>query len=63
VTNASPNRALTRELSSRWPLRGAGLWHLATAKTLQSDLPELTLLTFVTRLVAAAEGEGLRRPA
>jgi hypothetical protein len=45
------------------PLRGAGLWHLATAETLPSDLPELTLLTFDARLAAAAEGEGLRRPA
>ena len=59
-TNASPDWTTTRALSARWPLRGADLWHLATAKTLQADLPELRLVTFDTRLAVAAAGEGLR---
>ena len=33
--------------------------HLAMAKALQVDIPELMLLTFDERLRAAAEGEGL----
>lgn len=57
--NASPEWRLMRDLSSRWPLRGADLWHLAVAKTLQAELPELTLLSFDARLRAAAQGEGL----
>jgi len=57
--NVSPEWRLMRDLSSRWPLRGADLWHLAVAKTLQAELPELTLLSFDARLRAAAQGEGL----
>ncbi len=47
-------------LSQKWPLRGADLWHLSTAKTLQKRIPELHLLTFDNRLMAAAMGEGLQ---
>jgi len=50
-----------KSLSQKWPLRGADLWHLATAKTLQKRLPELYLLTFDNRLMVAALGEDLRR--
>ncbi|MFQ6052367.1 MAG: type II toxin-antitoxin system VapC family toxin [Candidatus Hydrothermarchaeota archaeon] len=46
-------------LSLKWPLRGADLWHLATVKTLQKQIPELLLLTFDSRLGTAAEGEKL----
>jgi len=55
----SPDLRVARSLSSKWPLRGADLWHLATAKSLQDLLPELALLTFDTRLREAAKGEGL----
>jgi predicted nucleic acid-binding protein len=48
-----------RELSAKWPLRGADLWHLAAAKRAQTELPELVLLTFDDRLKSASEGEGL----
>jgi len=48
-----------RSLSSKWPLRGADLWHLAMAKSLQAELPELTFMSYDARLVAAARGEGL----
>lgn len=57
--NASPEWNLVRALSSKWSLRSADLWHLGTAKSLQSELPELRILTFDTRLAAAAGGEGL----
>jgi predicted nucleic acid-binding protein len=57
--NASPAWRLVQDLSIRWPLRGADLWHLATAKTLQIELPELTFLSFDTQLDAAARGERL----
>ena len=56
---AWPEWDLIEILSAKWPLRGADLWHLATAKSLQEELPELILLTFDTRLLKAAEGEGL----
>ncbi len=55
----SPGAAETKELAQKWPLRGADLWHLAAAKTLQQHLPELSLLTFDQRLYAAASGENL----
>ena len=54
-----PDTAEIRKLSSKWPLRGAGLWHLATAKTLQRDLPELLVLTFDKLLYHASVGEGI----
>lgn len=54
-----PDWKMVRSLSTKWPLRGADLWHLATAKGLQNQLPELYLLTFDTRLQEAAKGEAL----
>lgn len=48
-----------KSLAHKWPLRGADLWHLATAKTLQKRIPEFYLLTFDNRLMVAAMGEGL----
>lgn len=52
-----PEWALIKKLSNRWPLRGADLWHLATAKTFQSQIPETILLTYDTKLKVAAQGE------
>ena len=57
--NASPEWNLMQGLSSKRPLRGADLWHLCTAMSLQSELPELRILTFDARLATAARGEGL----
>jgi predicted nucleic acid-binding protein len=57
--NAVPDWKVVRDLSSKWLLRGADLWHLAVAKSLQSELPELTFLSFDARLATAAQGEGL----
>ncbi|MBC8391803.1 MAG: PIN domain-containing protein, partial [Deltaproteobacteria bacterium] len=59
LLSTSPGWETTRFLSRKWSLRGADLWHLAAAKTLQDDLPELVLLTFDSRLEKAAEAEGL----
>lgn len=59
--NLSPDREMVRPLARRWSLRGADLWHLAAAKTLQTKLPELYLLTFDGRLETAARGEGLAK--
>jgi hypothetical protein len=47
------------EAAPRWPLRGADLWHLATAATLSRELPEVRVLTFDGRLNAAAAGLGI----
>lgn len=46
-------------LADNHTLRGADLWHLALAKMLQRELPELRLFTFDARLRGAAEAEGL----
>jgi predicted nucleic acid-binding protein len=58
-THVVPVRIVVVELASRWQLRGADLWHLAAAKTLRADRPELTLFTLDRRLGVAARGEGL----
>ncbi|MBI3997842.1 MAG: type II toxin-antitoxin system VapC family toxin [Armatimonadetes bacterium] len=58
-TNVSPEWDLVRDLSARWPLRGADLWHLAAARSLKTELPELRLLSFDDRLAGAARAEGL----
>lgn len=47
------------ELCMKWPLRGADLWHLATAKRIRKELPELFMITFDERLNTAAQGLGL----
>jgi predicted nucleic acid-binding protein len=57
--NAAPQWEAVQALAEKWPLRGADLWHLATAKNIQKDLPELLLFTFDARLKAAAAGEDL----
>ncbi len=57
--NMGPQWVEVSRLALKWPLRGADLWHLATAKGLQEQLPELVLLTFDDKLAAAAQGEGL----
>ena len=56
---ALPEWHSIQPLSVKWALRGADLWHLATAKSLQRQLPELFLLSFDSRVNAAALGEGL----
>jgi predicted nucleic acid-binding protein len=57
--NAVPDWNVVRDLSSKWPLRGADLWHLAVAKSLQGDLPELAFLSLDAQLGVAAKGERL----
>lgn len=54
-----PDWSSLDDLALRWPLRGADLWHLATAVTLTRELPETRVLAFDTRLAAAANGLGL----
>lgn len=54
-----PDWASIDDLATRWPLRGADLWHLATAVTLSRELPELRLITFDARLTVASSGAGL----
>lgn len=56
---AFPGWETSRSSSRKWSLRGADLWHLATAKSLQNELPELVLLTFDSSLERSAEGEGM----
>lgn len=58
--NIVPDIISLRELAVKWPLRGAGLWHLATAKTLQREFPELMILTFDRELAHASKGEKLK---
>ena len=57
--NIQPDRKWIVSFSAKWPLRGADLWHLAAAKTLEEQIPELILLTMDDRMRTAAAGEGL----
>jgi predicted nucleic acid-binding protein len=59
LMTAWPEWETVQSLSMKWPLRGADLWHLATAISLKNQLPELFLLTFDLRLETAVKGEGL----
>ncbi|HED24636.1 MAG TPA: PIN domain-containing protein [Firmicutes bacterium] len=58
--NIVPDRLALKELARRWPLRGSGLWHLATALTLQREFPELMILTLDEDLARASRGEKLK---
>jgi hypothetical protein len=53
-----PDWEVVRGLAPKWPIRGADLWHLATAVTLRRELPGLALLTYDNRMAVAADGEG-----
>jgi hypothetical protein len=57
--NIWPEWNMLISFSQKWSLKGSTLWHLASAKTLQKQISELTLLTFDGELKAAAEREGL----
>ena len=57
--HSGPEWNFIAALSKKWPLRGADLWHLCTAKSVCEQLPELKVLTFDSRLKAAAHGEGI----
>ena len=59
LINFSPPWKTMLTLSNKWSLRGADLWHIATAKSIGLQIPELLLLTFDARLHAAAQGEGI----
>ena len=54
-----PEWEIIRSLSAKFPLRGADLWHLATAKSMHAEFPELFLLSFDKRLTKAAESQSL----
>lgn len=59
LLNFSPPWKTMLALSNKWSLRGADLWHIATANSIREQIPELLLLTFDARLHAAAQGEGI----
>ena len=58
--NIIPDWEEIKILSQKWSLRGADLWHLAVAKTLQNQIPDLELLTFDKRLSSAAKDGTLK---
>ncbi len=58
--NVVPDSKALKELACKWPLKGSGLWHLATAKTLQREFPELMLLTVDKKLARASKGERIK---
>jgi predicted nucleic acid-binding protein len=55
--NIVPPWNLIKNLSRKWPLRGADLWHLSAALSFRVHFPEMQLLTYDTRLKVAAKGE------
>lgn len=54
-----PSRRLVQRLASRWALRGADLWHLGAALTLQAQKPNVEILSFDQSLIEAARGENI----
>ena len=52
-----PDWPIIKSLSSQYLLRGVDLWHMATVKTIQRELPEVEILTFDKKLLAVAEDE------
>ena len=56
--NLCPAREHMDFLKGKYPLRGADFWHLALARSLKKDIPELMVLTFDNRLREGAEKEG-----
>jgi predicted nucleic acid-binding protein len=58
--NIVPDSSSLRELALKWPLKGSGLWHLAAAKTLHREFPELMILTIDRELAQASRGEKIR---
>ncbi len=53
-----PTREQMDYLRGKYALRGADFWHLALARTLKKDIPELIVLTFDHKLREGAEREG-----
>lgn len=58
--NIVPDSSSLRELALKWPLKGSGLWHLAAAKTLHQEFPELMILTIDREMAKASRGENIR---
>ncbi len=58
--NIVPDSGSLRELALKWPLKGSGLWHLAAAKTLHREFPELMILTIDREMAKASRGEKIR---
>jgi predicted nucleic acid-binding protein len=62
-TAVLPRRDLVRTVSRRHQIRGADLWHVAAALTLQAELGpefgEVLMTSFDTELIAAASAEGI----
>ena len=58
--NIVPDSRTLKEMARKWPLQGSVLWHLATAKTLQQEFPELMVFTFDRNLARASTGESLK---
>ncbi len=56
--NRCPEKEQMDALQGKYLLRGADFWHLALAKTLKEDIPELMILTFDNKLQEGAEKEG-----
>ena len=57
--NVQPDWKIMQELSTRHVLKGADLWHLAAVKTIQPELPEVSVLSFDKQLSNAARKEGV----
>lgn len=60
--NMLPDWEMFRSMAEKWSLRGADLWHLAMAKSIAQEFPELQVLSFDRKMLEAAEGEGLAAP-
>ena len=60
--NVCPARDQMDSLRGKYALRGADFWHLALARTLREEIPELIFMSFDRKLLDGAEKEGFSCP-
>jgi len=62
LLNVCPARDQMDSLRGKYALRGADFWHLALARTLREEIPELIFMSFDRKLLDGAEKEGFSCP-
>ena len=55
--NILPEWKIIQDLSVRYILKGADLWHLASVKTIQLELTEIKMFSFDSKLITASKKE------
>lgn len=58
LTQLQPSFKTIELFSSRYPLKGADLWHLSVFYEIKKEFPSIQLLTFDQQLMSTAQKEG-----